>query len=437
MIVVSKHRCHSLTSIITVPLFILVVHLFINGCGSSEKREEIVPKTNWNTQRLSKITVSTAEVGYKPILLPKAILNRLINNRMRIDAQGYIYGSIANDNYSPGKAVRWKADSTGVITGPVYLGELPDPYTNADQTIQNANGTGTAVGYAEKENTFRIGIIFMNGDLKKLPEPAAKHHGYAAYDINDEGVVVGQTYIVENDMGISYGIAWFPPYDKRPVLLPRVKEYDLNAARSINNNGVITGFLRCSGSPDMVVKWIVDTQGNVMSGPDIIVGSEGILMTDANETLDFVGLAKTGSSTSKIYRSNLDRSFDLSNPDDKLRSFAMSINERSYDGSLEIAGLSDLGYAHATSGVYWKVSTEGVVTGPIKLELPKSINNDPPYLQQNFVSSGAYSINSQGWIVGWSKTEDGTMLGTLWQPKSGGNLDIQFFNERFLKGIEE
>jgi probable HAF family extracellular repeat protein len=83
----------------------------------------------------------------------------------------------------------------------------------------------------------------------QLPEPDATTRSNA-YDINDDGVIVGSVRIE----GVEKPCRWDTP-TSAPVLLALLEGTDRGRARSINNDGTIAGFVTAD---EWVVVWLPD-----------------------------------------------------------------------------------------------------------------------------------------------------------------------------------
>ncbi|MGK7369625.1 MAG: PKD domain-containing protein [Candidatus Halalkalibacterium sp. M3_1C_030] len=402
-------------------IFVLMMILYLSAC------ESLVDSPDCTHSPIQDFAIESEKPGdqqsknYTITLLPDGVQSSISNNNLTVDDRGNIFGAILENGPGTKRAVKWVADASGSITNPELLGTLPAPYDNAEQTTQDANASNEAAGYAENDTGTRVAWVWSGGSMMLLPAPSFDHQGYGTFGINDAGIVVGQT--IENvtaDSTVSHGIAWVPPYTD-PVLLPRATEYSLNGARSINNNGVITGFLRSPGLADAAVQWKIDTDGNVLSGPNKLDRTEGLLVSNANETLDITGL---GTYLAKLYRSDSNQLIDLQMLADDFRSRARDVDERATDGSLRVVGVSDDGTSTSASAILWAVSSDGSVSGPTDIGRLASVTGGPPSQRVSYIAAGSYALNNNGWIVGWTMEDNGTLHGTLWQPNqddSGGD----------------
>lgn len=64
--------------------------------------------------------------------------------------------------------------------------------------------------------------------------------------------------------------------------------------------------------------------------------------------------------------------------------------------------------------VLWSVDAADVVSGPVDLGFPELYPDDT-----GFVAAGAFAINPESRIVGWSERSSGNRYATHWQPGSG------------------
>jgi len=202
--------------------------------------------------------------------------------------------------------------------------------------------------------------------------------------------------------------------------------YSLNSARGITNGGFITGWVRGSGMIDVLVEWQIDAEGNVLSGPVKLEGIDQILMSAANQDRDVVGSFHGNDQLEPyLFRSATGQHIDLGSLEVHTSGAARGVNNRSTDhGIVQAVGSSWTQITSDGRAVLWSVDASGTVAGPVDLGLPPAtIIRTRPRRTAEFVSAGAHSINSQGWVVGWSMREDRTFFATLWQPSENGGND--------------
>ena len=364
---------------------------------------------------------STESGSYVATVLPDGVLSG--TTFMVVDDNGGVFGSVAHGSGTD-RAAKWTADASGNVTGPVLLGTLPAPFDKADQYVRSASKTGHVVlGYAESGRS-TAGWVWENGAMTLLPAPG--NHRVYPLATNDAGVSVGQIRLTVDGVSEDWGVVWFPPYDTDPILLPRMEGYSLNSARSITNEGLITGWVRGSGMIDVLVEWQIDTEGNVLSGPVKLEGIDQILMSAANQDRDVVGSFHGNDRWEPyLFRSATGQHIALGSLEGYTSGSARGVNDRSADdGSVQVVGSSWAQSRSDDRAVLWSVDASGTVAGPFDLGLPPAmVIRTRPLRTAEFASAGAFSINSQGWAVGWSEREDRTFFATLWQPKENGGDD--------------
>jgi probable HAF family extracellular repeat protein len=126
------------------------------------------------------------------------------------------------------------------------LGLLPGGATSQAYAINEA---GTAVGYATDAGGAQRAVYFQGGVAIQLAEPDGTTRSNA-YDINDNGVIVGSVRIA----GIEQPCKWDSP-TSAPELLELLEGTDRGRARSINNDGTIAGFV---SADEWVVIWLAN-----------------------------------------------------------------------------------------------------------------------------------------------------------------------------------
>lgn len=84
------------------------------------------------------------------------------------------------------------------------------------------------------------------------------------------------------------------------------------------------------------------------------------------------------------------------------------------DGAVHLVGASRGADYSDARAVLWSVDAADVVSGPVDLGFPELYPDDT-----GFVAAGAFAINAESRIVGWSERSNGNRYATLWQPGSG------------------
>ena len=362
-------------------------------------------------------SLSSVSGSYTITLLPEGVVDRH-NAFLVVDEIGGVFGSVRHAT-GMNRAAKWTADASGNVTGPILLGTLPPPYDQADQYVKFTSGNGDLVlGSAGNQPDPTAGWVWANGTMTRL-QPVVAEGRVIPMAVNDAGVIVGQINLVDGTG--DWGAVWLPPYNADPILLPRMEGYGLNTARGITNEGVISGGVRDfdGDKADALIQWRIDSEGNVVSGPDMLEGIDHVLLSDANQDLDVVGAFHgNGYFEAFLFRSTAGQRIDLAAIEGHSWNGARSVTNRSQNGTVQIAGYSRPGQMqHSESrAVVWSVDGSNGVTGPLDIGLPADmVISVSPHHTIGFIAASAFSINSQGWVVGLSQREDGQYFSTLWQ----------------------
>jgi hypothetical protein len=359
---------------------------------------------------------STGSGGFVAAVLPNGVLSSLDGAFLVVADNGDVFGSIVQSGAD--RAARWSVDPTGNVGGPVLLGSLPPPFDLADQYVRFASRDGNVVlGYAQNgRGNPNAGWVWAHGTMTMLL-PVPTEGRVVPFAINEAGMIVGQ--IASNDVDGDWGAVWLPPYADEPLLLPRLEGYSLNSARGITNDGIVSGWVRGEGMVEALVQWQIDAAGKVLRGPDILEGIDQILLSAVNQDLDMAGSFHGDDvSTPYLFRSAAGQRIDLGLLAGHSTGGARGISERAPDGSVHLVGSSfTTGGLLGGAAVLWSVVGGNIVTSAVDLGLPPAtvISNRPPR-SLKFVSAGAFSSNSQRWVVGWSRRDDGAFFSTLWRP---------------------
>ena len=388
--------------------------LMMAGCDNLTNTDHSVKEQVDSRTIPGNLFGSTITDSYLATVLPS---NGLKSSARLIADNDNVFGSI-NENYH--KAVKWTIASNGEISEPVYLGELPEPWHEADQHLSGRTNNGDiVVGWAGQYDHVP-GWVWTNGKMSLLPEPEYTTRVWAKY-VSGEGLIVGSIDLYNGEHE-RYGAVWFPPYDTAPILLPLFEDYDITTARAIDPQGKVIGWARASGLPDILIQWQIDSEGNILSGPDKLEGIENVLFSEANQSLDVIGAIHPMPFLPYLFKSDSEQKIELGLLDGHISGAARGLNERKQDGSVQVVGYSSPESSlplENLSAVLWSVDASNVVTGPIDLGLPDrvQISSRPPRFL-DFVSASAYSINNKNWIAGTSTREDGKEFATIWQPIS-------------------
>jgi hypothetical protein len=366
---------------------------------------------------LRRSVQSTGSGSYAATVLPDGIVGE--QAMVVIDDNGGVFASVVHSQTM--RAARWTVDAGGAVAGPILLGTLQAPFDRADQYIHSVSRDGRVVlGYARKDHS-PAGWVWANGSMRLLL-PVLSQGRVHPFAVNDGGVIVGQIGTTVDGVSGDWGAVWLPPYDAEPILLPRMEGYTLNSARGITNNGVVSGWVRGSGMIDVLVQWQIDPEGNVLSGPVRLEGIDQILMRAVNQDLDVIGsFHGNGIWEPYLFRSATGQHIDLGSLQGYTSGSAGGVNNRSPDGSVQAVGSYWTQRILDGRAVLWTVDAAGATAGPTELGLPPAmIVKERPRQTAEFISGSASSINSHGWIVGWSRREDRTYFATLWRPGQNG-----------------
>jgi hypothetical protein len=334
---------------------------------------------------------------------------------LALDESGSVFGTYRD------RAARWTLDTAGNVAEPELLGALPAPFEGYRQYVHAASATGDiVVGHVGRPSV--AAWVWTNGVMRLLPLPDGATQAYAV-GIGEGAAITGSVYVATEDDWGSYAAVWLPPYDAGPILLPRTAhgEFPINRAHSITTTGVITG--PAKGLTDVLVEWQIDSDGHVVSGPVQVEGSDGFYWWGPGVTgrvLDAAG--HVNFSVAALFR--LDRPgerIDLGMLGGHDVSIAHGTTGRADDGSIRIVGYSGLDRTLSSDqrAVLWAVDATGTVAGPLDVGLPSPYPTNKP--DHRFVSARAHSVNSTGWIVGYSRRADGSFYATLWQPEAASD----------------
>jgi hypothetical protein len=328
-----------------------------------------------------------------------------------------VVGSAMGDGLDFGdhKAVAWDVAADGSVSGPARLGELPLPFgdTHPYQSARDVNAGGAVVGVAlYREGDFvypqhTVAFIY-DGEMRVLPWLVGATYARYAWEINDDGMVVGWIrYVAERDEDgnvtavATSGALWLPPYEAEPILLPPLEGYTAAHARTINNQGMIAGW-SWTGADTVGVYWDVDAAGSV-SGPYEL--APGFRSTALNESGYVAGhLAMEAALWNPDSRSLIQLGSLKSDP----FSQASGISASDDDGSFQVVGWSGrtLDGTDRSPTVWY--AANGRVGGPVGLPVPGGYRGGR-------AADGA----DLGWIVGVGFQKQGsnyTEQALLWKP---------------------
>lgn len=361
---------------------------------------------------------------YGGVVLPQGHMTEVYQPYFIVDAVNDIYGPVWHNDAV--RVARWEVESDGSVLGPTLLGTLPAPFDDDEQAVRGSNAAGVVVGYAyESAEHQYAGWVWVDGQMKMLPGlPDEAYERTVPQDVNGVGIIVGQLGRHEADgSSADYGVVWLPPYDAEPIELPRAADYELHSTRDITDDGLITGWIRggdeANGGPltDMVVQWQIDADGNVLSGPDLISGSEDMLTRRVNDALDVACTYHAVSPRQAcVFRQETGQRIDLSPLDGYDSSVGFGLTNRDAEGSVDVVGRSSMAdLYYDTRATLWSVDAAGIPTGALAFPHPAPYPDDT-----QFEESEAYSINDAGLAVGFSRNANGAEYATLWLPGNGG-----------------
>ena len=155
------------------------------------------------------------------------------------------------------EAYKWYIDATGAISTEA-LGHLVTPHEDDERELvsvaQAVNTHGTVAGYStgwvdenqfdpsKSESSSLYAVIFRNGEVIDLTEDHGEYFNSRAYDINDDGIVVGHvtTYINGSSRTKFYYIDTNSD-DMQMIFPDDFFESSSSTARAINESGMIVG----------------------------------------------------------------------------------------------------------------------------------------------------------------------------------------------------
>ncbi len=270
-----------------------------------------------------------------------------------INDYGEIVGWISS-GVGESRAVRWVVSPDGSVTGPEELGSLEGyPQTRAEAI----NNEGLIVGQAIRNPQGRPSVAFIyDGAIHALRPPDvddSRHIGPTG--INDQGIVVGRTSKVIDNVVQFGNLIWLNPLTAAPVEWPGQESFEL----LINNHGVVAG--QCPNG----ACWSQVQADGTLSDPEPIDLS---WVQGMNDDLDFVGW--------KGERVLLRDSMHIP--------LGSTGTVRGMNNPLAGQPLRVVGDRH-----FWSVSTTGVVSGPTALPVP-----------DGYAHASVRDINNHGWMVG-------------------------------------
>lgn len=155
------------------------------------------------------------------------------------------------------EAFKWYIDTDGVVDTEA-LGHLVTPHENDTREIvsvaQAVNTHGVAAGYStgwvdekefnpsSNESSSLYAVIFRNGEVVDLTEDHGEYFNSRAYDINDNGIVVGHvTTLINSDYRTKFYYVDTNSDEMVMVFPTDFFEGSSSTARAINEAGLIVG----------------------------------------------------------------------------------------------------------------------------------------------------------------------------------------------------
>lgn len=393
-------------------LSLLVAPLLLLAAGCEDELTTAPPQALFSTAEGEAVTYQAIELG--GLMTGTHGWSRA--NALHSDPGGeaVVVGSAhyAGDE----KAVVWRVSENGDVSGPERLGELTDPVATGYtyQIARDLNSAGVIVG----EATYRdggaidlnrtVGFLF-DGEMNLLPWFVGDTREWFAWEINDDGMVVGAIRYVERDeegitMHTVRGALWLAPYEAEPVLLDPLAGHELSQARTINNDGIIAGW-SYTGADSVGVYWVADVSGSI-SGPYQL--APGFRSTALNSTGYLAGQAL---GEAALWDPNSSSLHQLGTLDSNGYSQAFGINNTD-DGAFQIVGWS--GRSRDSKDripTVWNTA-DGSTGGPLEIALPRG-----------YTGGYASDVDEREWIVGVGfekQRNQSVWKALLWQPQATG-----------------
>ncbi len=344
---------------------------------------------------------SSTDPGYSAILLSGED-----SRALAMSNSGHVVGTLKDsDNFK--YAVRWLIDDTGVLEGPIALGELRGVF----QEPSSVNNLGAVVGRISLQD----GFIFES-EMQILPSAPEFDDFSGAYHplhINDQGMVAGQVRYAVYEDGVYdrrdvRGLLWQVPYDSPPVVLPPLEGHLSSRAAHVDEAGLIMGVSYKKSSDHTIADWTIVTwkvSDDVASAPVVVSDSPPVWFTTRNDN-DILGFAE-------VFRNDTWQALQPLPGHHRVRSFDMAgLNS---EGVVRIVGSSSEDGATAGVPVTWILDVSDVAGSPVQLGTPGG---------RNYSGNGsARAVNDTGSIVGYTFRRNGQHRATLWLPGGDGDED--------------
>jgi hypothetical protein len=337
---------------------------------------------------------------------------------MGINDDGVVAGMVA-DRAGGWRAARWFPRPDRSMSGPEELGTVEGATW---QHVAGINNEGTIFGNAYNARPYISDeVAFVHdGRMRRLRNLDGAFTS-KAFGANDRGIVVGQSWLTDINVGrppVIRGTVWLDPMnpESQPLQLPAFGNSDVNYGRHINNNGLIVGF---SGGASNSVAWQLHENGTI-SEP-LHLGLR--IVNGLNDRSDFVGHRPiSGARVEAVFLRG--DSYVALNPlpgHDSASGTALS--NPPLGEPVIVVGQSGSEEMRAVKPVVWSVNAAGELTGPTALPLP-----------QGYTRGIAIDVNRHGWIVGFAYEDDlqSTRVATLWRPVSTGRAGYELITLRPL-----
>ncbi len=202
-------------------------------------------------------------------------------------------------------AEAWAINESGVVVGhfsttPDYLGLSAFAYENGVvaalptlsdnwSSAQDINSDGTIVGISANEFGHERAVMWQNGQIIDLGDNSL-HQRTRAYGVNDAGLVTGWEYTPlqgPNDAFVYDGVKW--------LQIGGFGQFQSAEAYDINEDGVVVGFTAFPTGDWHGALWFPDGEGGYESAVDmgLLPGTEQGEAYDLNDAGDAVGACQT------------------------------------------------------------------------------------------------------------------------------------------------
>jgi probable HAF family extracellular repeat protein len=343
--------------------------------GSSRLRRERLPAHAflWQNGRMRDLGTLGRDLGSD---LPN------VSSAVAINDRGQVLGNSSVDQNSPvSHAFVWQAGRMTAVT--TVLG--PDSYGQA------LNERGQVVGWSGDDFGYGRGraILWEQGRLRSLGALPGREHSWA-YDVNERGVVVGESYSVDERLeGEAVKARAFLWRAGKLTDLGTLPGRPQSTARAINERGQVIGNAFTSGGASRAFLW--------QSGRRTDLGAAGeresvaVAINDRGQVIGFRTLP-SGEIRGFVWQNG--RRVDLRGLGGR-ETRPSAINNRG-----EVVGTSTTtgGAEHAVVWVAGRVTDLGTLGGR---------------------RSSAVAIDEHGRIVGSATTKAEETRAVLWTPRGG------------------